>query len=236
MNATERAKNARDRLIIALDYADAGHAIDCAGDLRGEISCFKIGLQLYTAAGPEIVRAVAETNAKIFLDLKLHDIPNTVAKAVESAAALGVQMLTIHLSGGRQMIEAAVAASPPDLLLLGVTVLTSSDDATLRETGVGSGVQEQTMRLAELGAAAGIRGFIASPQEVQSLRAQLGDEITIVTPGVRPEWSSSDDQKRFTTPREALLNGADYLVIGRPVTAHAEPREAVRKILGELAS
>ena len=211
------------------------HSTACAS-FPAEVSFFKIGLQLYTAAGPEIVRAVAETGAKVFLDLKLHDIPNTVAKAVAAAGELGVAMLTLHLSGGKKMIEAAVASCPPDLLLLGVTVLTSADDATLRETGIESGVQEQTLRLAELGSAAGIRGLIASPHEVASLRERLGNDVTIITPGVRPTWAAADDQKRFTTPREAVSNGADYLVIGRPITADANPREAVRKILEELAS
>jgi len=236
MNETDRVKNARDRLIIALDFAEAGHALDLVGDLSGDVSCFKIGLQLYTAAGPDIVHAIIDTDARVFLDLKLHDIPNTVAKAVEAAAKLEVEMLTIHLSGGRQMIETAVAACPAGLLLLGVTVLTSSDEETLRETGVAGHVQEQTNRLAALGASAGIRGLIASPHEVPALRSQLGSEMLIVTPGVRPTGTATHDQKRFTTPREALENGADRLVIGRPVTAHAEPREALRQIIEELAS
>ena len=236
MHPDDRAKSASDRLIIALDFPEAGHAIDCAGDLKGDVSWFKIGLQLYTAAGPDVLRAVAETGANIFLDLKLHDIPNTVARAVEAAANLGVKMLTIHLSGGKQMVEAAVASCPSDLLLLGVTVLTSSDEATLRETGVSGNVEEQTARLAELGAAAGVGGLIASPHEVRALRAQFGTALTIVTPGVRPASAAADDQKRFATPREAIESGADFLVIGRPVTARAEPREAVRQIISEIAS
>lgn len=236
MNSRDTVKNARDRLIIALDFPDAAQALNCARALSGDVSFFKIGLQLYTAAGPEIVRAVAANGAKVFLDLKLHDIPNTVAKAVAAASELGVAMLTLHLSGGRSMIEAAVASCPPALLLLGVTVLTSADEAALQETGVEGSIQAQTLRLAELGATAGIRGLIASPQEVTSLREQLGDEMTIITPGVRPTWAAPHDQKRFTTPREAVRNGADYLVIGRPVTEHADPREAVRKILEELAA
>ncbi|MDQ2658923.1 MAG: orotidine-5'-phosphate decarboxylase [Verrucomicrobiota bacterium] len=235
MNAKDK-KNARARLIVALDVPSATEALGLVEHLAGEISTFKIGLQLYTAAGPEIVRAVAAKGACIFLDLKLHDIPNTVAKAVASAADLGVAMLTIHLSGGRRMIEAAVAACPADLLLLGVTVLTSSDDSTLREIGVTAKVEEQTLRLASLGAAAGIRGLIASPHELRALREQLGDEIKIITPGVRPEWSAADDQKRFTTPRQAMENGADYLVIGRPITAADDPRGAVRRIVAEIES
>lgn len=234
MNSTHTAKNARDRLIIALDFPNADKAIACAQALAGDVSCFKIGLQLYTAAGPEIVRAIKATGAKVFLDLKLHDIPNTVAKAVAAAVELDVAMLTLHLSGGRRMVEAAVAECPPSLLLLGVTVLTSSNAETLREVGIEEGVAEQTVRLASLGTAAGVGGLIASPHEVVSLRGQLGAGMTIITPGVRPTWASADDQKRFTTPRQAIDNGADYLVIGRPVTAHASPEEAVRKIIEEL--
>ena len=236
MNPSHTVKNPRERVIIALDFPTPEKALDCAHALAGEVAFFKIGLQLYTAAGPEIVRAIAATGAKIFLDLKLHDIPSTVGKAVAAASELGVAMLTLHLSGGRRMIEAAVAAQSPSLLLLGVTVLTSSDDETLRETGVDAGVEAQTLRLARLGVAAGMRGLIASPHEVKSLRADLGADVTIITPGVRPEWAAADDQKRFTTPREAIANGADRLVIGRPVTAHPEPREAVRKIIAELSS
>jgi orotidine-5'-phosphate decarboxylase len=234
MNAKDHGKNARDRLIVALDVPRSAEALALIEQLAGEISIFKIGLQLYTAAGPKIVRAVAATGARVFLDLKLHDIPNTVAKAVAAAAELGVAMLTIHLSGGRQMIEAAVAACPADLLLLGVTVLTSSDETTLRETGVTSTVEEQALRLASLGAVAGIRGLIASPHELRALRERFGAEMKIITPGVRPAWSAADDQKRFTSPREAVQNGADYLVIGRPITAADNPLEAVRKIVAEI--
>ncbi|HMJ05316.1 MAG TPA: orotidine-5'-phosphate decarboxylase [Chthoniobacterales bacterium] len=236
MNSPHTPKNARDRLIIALDFPDTPSALACVHALSGEVSFFKIGLQLYTAAGPEIVRAIAATGAKIFLDLKLHDIPHTVGKAVAEVGKLGVAMVTLHLCGGRQMLETAVASCPPDLLLLGVTVLTSSDETTLSETGITSGIAEQTLRLAELGAAAGIRGVIASPQEATRLRERLGRDATIITPGVRPTWSPADDQKRFTTPRQAIENGADFLVIGRPVTAHKDPRAAVRKIVEELAA
>jgi orotidine-5'-phosphate decarboxylase len=236
MNSEEMAKNARERIIIALDVPRAEEAVELARSLAGAVSFFKIGLQLYTAAGPEIVRAIAATGARIFLDLKLHDIPNTVAKAVAAAAELNVAMLTLHLSGGSRMVEAAVAAAPPELLLLGVTVLTSSDEETLRETGVNAAVGEQALRLARLGAKAGVGGLVASPHEVIALRAALPRGMSIVTPGVRPTWAAADDQKRFTTPREAVQNGADYLVIGRPVTAHADPREAVRAIISEIAA
>ncbi len=227
-------KNPAERLIVALDYSTSREALTLVDQLSGHVSFFKIGLQLYTIAGPEIVREVTATGAKIFLDLKLHDIPNTVAKAVAAAGDLRVEMLTVHLSGGRKMLEAAVAAAPPELLLLGVTVLTSSDESTLQETGVSDSVAAQTLRLAQLGRTAGVDGLIASPHELRSLRNDLGECVTIITPGVRPAWAAADDQKRFTSPAEAVRNGADYLVIGRPITAHKEPLEATRAIIAEL--
>lgn len=225
----------RDRLIVALDFPTPAKALALVSVLSDSVSIYKIGLQLYTAAGPEIVRAVAATGARVFLDLKLHDIPNTVAKAVGAAGELGVQMLTIHLSGGRAMIEAAAAAKSPSLLLLGVTVLTSSAQETLTETGITSPLEAQVLRLGQLGKDCGIGGLIASPHEVRVLREGLGNEIRLVTPGVRPTWAAADDQKRYTTPAEALKNGADYLVIGRPITAAAEPRAAVERLLDEIA-
>ena len=236
MNPEQIAKNARDRLIVALDVPSSDEAIGLARELAGEVSFFKIGLQLFTAAGPEIVRQIGATGANVFLDLKLHDIPNTVAKAVTAAAELRVAMLTIHLSGGARMIEAAVRAAPPELLLLGVTVLTSSDEATLRETGINGSVADQALRLATLGTEAGIRGLVASPHEVVALRAAVPADTRIVTPGVRPSWAGADDQKRFTTPREALHNGADHLVVGRPITAHARPRDAARAVVSEITA
>ncbi len=226
--------NARERLIIALDVPSAQEALSLVRELSRDISFFKIGLELFTAAGPDVVRAVIATGAQVFLDLKLHDIPNTVGKAVTAAAALGVRMLTLHLSGGRHMLEAAAAVNHGKVLLLGVTVLTSSDEAALRETGVASSVEAQAVRLAKLGAVAGLGGLIASPHEVRALRSAVGPTMTIITPGVRPRWAAANDQERFTTPAEALANGADYLVIGRPVTAHHDPREAVQKIIAEL--
>ena len=234
MNETRDLKNPRKRIIVALDFADPDAALDVVSDLAGEVALFKVGLQLYTAAGPEIVRAINKTNAEVFLDLKLHDIPNTVARAVEAAGALGVRMLTVHLSGGRLMLEAAVRACPDDLVLLGVTVLTSSDETTLQETGISDRVEEHVVRLAGLGAAAGIRGLVASPHEVRRLRTEVSEKMIIVTPGVRPSWAGADDQKRIAAPREALDNGADYLVIGRPITAAEDRRDAVRRIQSEL--
>jgi orotidine-5'-phosphate decarboxylase len=225
---------AADKIIVALDVSAKRAALDLVDQLRDQISFFKIGLQLYTAAGPEVVRDVNATGAKVFLDLKLHDIPNTVGRAVEAAAQLGVQMLTIHLSGGGEMIRAAVAARGNKMSILGVTVLTSATQATLNEIGIDDKIDNQVLRLAGLGVAAGIDGLVASPHETKALRAACGDKIKIVTPGVRPSWSEPGDQKRFMTPRQAIDAGADYLVIGRPITAHPNPCEAVAKILEEI--
>jgi len=226
--------SAADKIIVALDVATKEKAAKLVEQLRGDISFFKIGLQLYTAEGPEIVRAVVSTGAKVWLDLKLYDIPNTVARAVESASTLGVQMLTIHLSGGSEMIRAATGARGNDMLLLGVTVLTSATEQTLREIGMTDKVEDQVLRLATLGVEAGIDGLVASPHEIRSLRREFRDRIKIAVQGIRPSWAEPGDQKRFMTPREAIEAGADYIGIGRPITGHARPREALARILDEL--
>jgi orotidine-5'-phosphate decarboxylase len=224
-----------DRIIVALDVATKKEALALVDQLREQISFFKVGLQLYTAEGPEIVRAIRATGAKIFLDLKLHDIPNTVAKAVESAAGLGVEMLTIHLCGGEAMIRAAVSARQRELLLLGVTVLTSADEQTLRQIGIPDKIDDQVLRLAKLGVQKGVDGIVASPHEITTLRREFGDKTKIVVPGIRPGGSESSDQKRVMTPREAIHTGADYLVIGRPIIADSKPRDATRRILEDIA-
>jgi len=226
--------NTADKIIVALDVATKEKALELVEQLSSKISFFKIGLQLYTAEGPEIVRAVLSTGAKVWLDLKLYDIPNTVARAVESASILGVQMLTIHLSGGSEMIRAATGACSADMLLLGVTVLTSATEQTLREIGITTTVEDQVLRLARLGVEAGIGGVVASPHEIKMLRAEFGNRIKIAVQGIRPRWAEPGDQKRFMTPREAIDAGADYIGIGRPITAHARPAEALEKILEEL--
>jgi orotidine-5'-phosphate decarboxylase len=227
-------RTAADKIIVALDVPTKEKALALVEQLRDEISFFKIGLQLYTAEGPEIVRAVLATGAKVWLDLKLHDIPNTVARAVESGSNLGVHMLTIHLSGGSEMIRAAAAARSNDMLLLGVTVLTSATQQTLREIGVADRVEDQVLRLAKLGVEAGIDGLVTSPHELKMLRAEFGTKIKLVVPGIRPSWSEPSDQKRVTTAHEALDSDADYLVIGRPIIMHSHPSEAVTRILDEL--
>jgi orotidine-5'-phosphate decarboxylase len=225
---------AADKIIVALDVATKEKALDLVEELRDQISFFKIGLQLYTAEGPEIVRAVLSAGAKVWLDIKLHDIPNTVARAVESANNLGVHMLTIHLSGGSEMIRAATAVRANNISILGVTVLTSATEQTLREIGIADGVEDQVLRLAKLGVEAGIDGIVASPHEIKILRTEFGDKIKIVVQGIRPIWAEPGDQKRFMTPRAALEAGADYIGIGRPITAHSSPHKAVAKILDEI--
>jgi orotidine-5'-phosphate decarboxylase len=225
---------AADKIIVALDVPTKVAALDLVDQLREQISFFKIGLQLYTAEGPEIVRAVLAKGAKVWLDLKLHDIPNTVARAVESATNLGVHMLTIHLGGGGEMIRAATAARTNNISILGVTVLTSATKQTLREIGIAGRVEDQVLRLARLGVEAEIDGVVASPHEIKTLRREFGDKIKIVVQGIRPTWAEAGDQKRFMTPRQALEAGADYIGIGRPIVAHRNPQEALKRILQEL--
>ncbi len=223
-----------NKIIVALDVATKKEALALVEQLREQISFFKIGLQLYTAEGPGIVRVVLATGAKVFLDLKLHDIPNTVERAVGSAGQLGVHMLTIHLCGGEEMIRAAVAARKSNLSILGVTALTSADQQTLRQVGISDEIHDHVLRLAKLGVEARIDGLVASAHEVKMLRAEFGTKTKLVVPGIRPSWSEAGDQKRVMTPREALDSGADFLVIGRPILAHSSPREAVGKILDEI--
>ena len=223
-----------DKIIVALDVPTKREALELVEKLRDQISFFKIGLQLYTAEGPGIVRAVSSEGSKVWLDLKLHDIPNTVARTVESAICLGVRMFTIHLSGGSEMVRAAISARANNMLLLGVTVLTSSTEQTLCEIGISDKVADQVLRLAKLGVEAGIDGVVASSHEIKTLRREFGDKIKIVVPGIRPSWAVAGDQKRVMTPGEAFQAGADYLVIGRPIIAHPNPREAAGRILDEI--
>ena len=233
---TAPAHETSAKIIVALDLPTRDAALELVRQLSPHPGLFKIGLQLFIAAGPEIVREICELGSRVFLDLKLHDIPNTVGRSVESASSLGAEMLTLHLGGGRAMIEAAVQAAPPELLLLGVTVLTSSDEATLRETGVNTTVAEQVTRLARLGVDAGLRGLVASPHELRALRAAHGEALKIVTPGIRPAGADANDQKRAMTPAEALRAGADFLVIGRPITGAPDPRAALARIVSDVAS
>ncbi len=230
---------ARQRLIVALDAPDAGAASVLLDRLDDSCSWFKVGLELFVAAGPTVLEPILRRGHRIFLDLKLHDIPNTVAGAVRSAASLGVDMLTLHAAGGPAMISAARealagTAHPPELLA--VTVLTSMDAAQLEATGVGHTPVRQVEMLARMGLAAGIRGFVCSPQEVAALRGLTGPEGTLVIPGIRPAGGAAGDQKRIATPAQALQQGASFLVVGRPITQAPDPAKAAEAILEEMAA
>jgi orotidine-5'-phosphate decarboxylase len=225
-------------LIVALDVGDLASAAALVEQLYPTVTLFKVGLQLFTAEGPRAVEAVQKRGGAVFLDLKLHDIPNTVAGAVREAAKLGAAMCTLHASGGRSMLQAAaqaVAGVGSTMRLLAVTVLTSLDAQGLEEA-IGSklDVTAQVVRLASLAREVGLDGVVASPHEIGLLRAALGSSMPLVIPGIRPAWASADDQRRVMTPREAAVAGADYLVIGRPITAAADPVQATGRILDEL--
>ena len=230
-------------IIVALDVPQPEAALRLAEQLAPVVGAFKVGQELFTAAGPEIVRRLRATGGAVFLDLKFHDIPNTVAKAVESAVALDVQMLTIHTSGGSAMMRAAAQAAQesarrfgrPAPLVLGVTVLTSMDGNDLSEVGLVADVGAQVERLALLAVKAGLRGLVCSPLELGALRRILPRAMQLVTPGIRPaDGRKPDDLKRTLTPAEALAAGASWLVIGRPITAADDPRAAAGKILESL--
>ena len=232
----------RNPIIAALDVPDAETALKLAAQIAPAVGAFKIGKELFVAAGPDIVRRVRDTGAAVFLDLKFHDIPNTVAKAVTAAVRLNVQMLTIHPSGGSAMMRAAEKSSQdtakllglPSPLVLGVTVLTSLDNAALGEIGIQPDTARQVERLANLAVKAGMRGLVCSPLEIAALRKILPASIQLVTPGIRTGAEEADDQKRTLTPREALQAGANWLVIGRPIYAAENPRAAAEKILESL--
>ena len=238
LRALNPLDEARQRLIVALDVADAGAASQLADRLAGTCRWFKVGMELFTAAGPGVIEPLLKRGHSVFLDLKFHDIPNTVAGAVRSAAALGVHMLTVHASGGPAMLAAARAAleglaNPPRLLA--VTVLTSMDSGQLSAIGVTLSPAVQVEALARMALAEGVRGFVCSPQEVAALRALTGPDGVLVIPGIRPAGAGTGDQKRVATPSEALRAGASYLVVGRPVTQAADPAEAAEAILKQMA-
>ena len=233
----EESVTTKDKIIVALDLPSVAAARNLISVLGQGVSWYKIGLQLLQLRVDQatFVQEVKASGAKVFLDLKFHDIPNTVQAAVESTCGLGVDMLTIHLSGGSEVCHAALKGRGSNsTLLLGVTVLTSQTEATLSEIGVNRSMTQQVIALATLAKTTGITGLIASPLELEALRKEFGKAFVIVTPGVRPTWSAAGDQKRFTTPAEAIKLGADYLVIGRPITASPDPREAFLRIASEL--
>ncbi len=233
--------SAKDRLIVALDFPSAAKALALADQLAGSCRWAKVGLELYLAAGNPIVAELKGRGFSIFLDLKLHDIPNTVAGAVRSAAQAGASLLTLHAAGGPAMLRAAVEAAaeiaaqggdPPQLLA--VTVLTSMDAAELATIGVAQSPAEQVLRLGRMALACGVAGLVCSPEEVAMLRQDLGQNPLLVTPGIRPAGSAAQDQKRLATPGAAIATGASYLVVGRPITQSADPLQAAQSILLEM--
>jgi orotidine-5'-phosphate decarboxylase len=233
----------RNPIIAALDVPTAELALKLAREIAPAVGAFKIGGELFIAAGPDIVKKIRATGASVFLDLKFHEIPNSVARAVASAMRLDVQMLTIHTSGGLEMMRAGEKSAQdtakklgvPPPLILGVTVPTSSNNETLAEIGCEPDMEKQVLRLAQLSVKAGLRGLVCSPLEVVALRKVLPGHIELVTPGIRTGAEKADDQKRTLTPREALVAGANWLVIGRPIYAAENPRAAAEKILSSLS-
>lgn len=229
----------RDRLIIALDVSSAAEAQALVAKIGDSAHFYKVGLQLFTAAGPQVVRDLVQSGKKVFLDLKFHDIPNTVAGAVRSAAELRVSMLTVHAGGSSKMLSAAVeAANQADSVpkILAVTMLTSLAPDDLPEIGISGEITAQVLRLAKVAKQAGCHGVVASPLEVSQIRKAVGQGILIVTPGIRPGGSAADDQARTATPSEALRAGATHLVVGRPITAAPNAADAAQAILKEMAS
>jgi len=229
----------RQRLIVALDLPSAAAAQKIVAAVGDSAFCYKVGMQLYTAEGPRVVRELIASGRRVFLDLKYHDIPNTVASAVCEAARLGVSMLTVHASGGGRMLRAATEAAAsinPSLMVLAVTVLTSLTDNDLDKLGVHGRVQDQVLRLGALALANGCHGVVASAREAFALRKELEDQFAIVTPGVRPAGTAHGDQMRVVTPAEAIAAGATHIVVGRPITEAPDPAAEARAILAEISA
>ena len=222
---------ARDRLIVAADFSSRDDILQLAGDVEGVAGAVKIGLQAFLANGPSLVREVAAAGHRIFLDLKLHDIPNTVERAVREVESLGVAMLTVHGSGGAAMLQ---AARSDRMLILAVTILTSLTDSDLHRLGFAEASKASAVRLATLAHETGVRGVVASPLEIEPIRNACGPAMTIVTPGIRPTGASADDQRRTLTPAEAVQAGADYIVVGRPITGATDRRGAALRIVDEM--
>jgi len=225
-------------LILALDAPRPADIAPALRQLQGTVRWAKVGLEMFTACGPDCVREIADLGYQVFLDLKLHDIPNTVARAVTSVASLPIGMLTLHTSGGREMMQWAARARAehaPELLLLGVTVLTSSSASSLHETGVAASPADQVRRLGSLAVEAGLGGLVCSPLEIALLRTALAPSVTLVTPGIRPSGTATDDQARILTPAQAAAAGANFLVVGRPIFNAPDPVAAAKLIAQEAA-
>ena len=225
-------------IIVALDFASADDAMSMVDLLGAEADFYKVGLELYTRAGPEIVRSLKQTGRRVFLDLKLHDIPNTIVGGVRAAADLGVELLTVHCSGGRAMLEAAGEAAAGRLEIMGVTLLTSlaTEDIEAVWGRIGVNMGDEVLRLGALAREAGLSGVVASGSEVARLKSELGPDFKVVTPGIRPAGSDVADQARVVTPAAAVASGSDYLVVGRPVTQAKDPAAALRLIREEATS
>lgn len=225
----------KDRLIVALDVPTSGEARALVDRLSGAVGMFKVGSQLFTEAGPPFVRDLVARGEKVFLDLKYHDIPNTVANAVARAAELGVSLLTVHALGGRAMMEAAMGALPAmGTRVLAITILTSHAEDSLGELGIGGSLPDSVARLARLAREAKVDGVVASPHEVGLVRAACGPGFLVVTPGIRPAGAEKGDQARAATPEAAIAAGADYIVVGRPIVQAADPRTAAEAIVASL--
>ncbi len=227
----------QEKIIVALDVNTEAEALKLVKKLSAHVGVFKVGKELFVSSGPSIIKKIHKLGGKVFLDLKFHDIPNTVAKAVDAACKLGVYMLTIHTSGGSEMMKAAADAAAPYKnrpIILGVTVLTSMDDKGLKEINVCKTAEAQVLRLAKMAKKAGLTGIVSSAMEAKKLRKALGPDMALVTPGIRPLWSVKGDQKRIVTPKDAIKNGSSFMVIGRPITGHKDPVEAAKLIAEEI--
>ncbi len=232
--ATPAVSDMRDRLIVALDVSNASTAQSLVKRIGEAAGIYKVGLQLFAAEGPGFVRDLVHSGRRVFLDLKLHDIPNTVSHAVKAAVQMGVHMITVHAAGGNAMLRAATDAAGDQLTVLAVTVLTSLTDEDLHEIGVSGRARDQALRMAALAQGTGCKGIVTSPLEAAALRKALGESFTIVTPGVRPAGAERNDQARTATPVEALESGASHIVVGRPITHAADPAQAVNAIIAEM--
>lgn len=232
----------KDKLVVALDVDSLAEAVALAGQLKDYVGCFKIGMQLYYSQGRQVVETIGRLGGGVFVDLKLHDIPNTAAQAGRVITRQGVTMFNVHVAGGRKMMESVARAAEEEALnsgikkplVIGVTILTSIDEETWQELGYGKPLKQLVLDWARLAQDCGLDGVVTSPREAAAIKAACGDDFLIVTPGVRPRWAGNDDQKRVVTPREAIAAGASYLVVGRPVTQAVAPVAAAQKILAEM--
>lgn len=235
-------EQAKEKIIVALDVPSREQALKLVEELYDDVGAFKIGMQLYNAEGPNIVRDIQQRGGKVFIDLKLHDIPNTVAEATKVLTGLQTFIMTLHAGGGKKMLSAAAKAADESVpeggvkpLVVAVTVLTSlSQQEFTEEIGIDRPIAEQVVSWAKMAKEAGLAGVVASPQEIEVIRQACGSDFVIITPGIRPLWAAANDQSRIMTPKQAVQAGANYLVIGRPITAQPDPKEAAQKIVAEI--